>query len=214
MATVAAPAAWGQSASPTPSRGPIVSGQVTGATAAGSSLAISVDATMAGGWEALHLVEASVVSGDRQLEHLRFDIEDNKLTVGDQDIAVGTGAVATGEYLRVSGADVIITTGGANLSLRVNSDVVKAIPGDARFVLSVTDDVGGTATTTRRLAEPEGGGLSWGDVATAVLLALLAGGFVGNIFATRRRPAPRMSVYDSIQRRLDDERRSSQGRTA
>jgi hypothetical protein len=58
---------------------------VTGALAAGSTLTIRIDGTMPGGWEALHLLEATITSGNRELDRLRFDIEDNKLTVGDQE---------------------------------------------------------------------------------------------------------------------------------
>ncbi len=80
---VAAPGAAGaQAESPSPAAGPSVSGQVSGALSTGSTLAIGIDATMPGGWEAFHLVEASIVSGGQELERLRFDIEDNKLTVG------------------------------------------------------------------------------------------------------------------------------------
>ncbi len=46
---VTAGGAWAQSASPSPARGPSVSGQVTGALSAGSRLVIRVDATMPGG---------------------------------------------------------------------------------------------------------------------------------------------------------------------
>ena len=66
-------------------------------------------AAMPGGWEALHLLEATITSGNQDLDRLRFDIEDNKLTVGDRDLIVGTGATATSVYLRVrsvNGADV------------------------------------------------------------------------------------------------------------
>jgi len=156
---VSAGPAAAQSVSPSPSRVPGVAGQVTGALAAGSRLIIRVDATMPGGWQALHLVEVAIVSGNRELEHLRFDIEDNKLTIGEQrDVIVGTGAVATGTHLRVSGADVVVTTGGANLSFEVDTGVIETIPQDARFELSVVDDLGASAEVTRTLAEPEGSG--------------------------------------------------------
>ena len=89
---IAAGPASAQSASPSPASGPGVNGQVTGALAEGSTLTIGIDGTMPGGWHALHLLEASVMSGDQELDRLRFDIEDNKLTVGDQDtLIVGTG---------------------------------------------------------------------------------------------------------------------------
>lgn len=179
---------------------------MTGALSAGSTLTIGIDATMPGGWEALHLVQASVMSGGQQLERLVFDIEDNKLTVGSQDIAIGTGAVATGAYLRVSGADVVLTTGGANLSFEVDARVIEAIPGGARFELGVVDDFGSTAEVTRSLAAPEGGGITWGTVVALIAAALFAGGFVGNLFASKRRPPARASVYDAVQRRLESDR--------
>ena len=203
---VAAGPASAQSASPSPASGPSVNGQVTGALAGGSTLTIRVDASMPGGWQALHLLEATITSANQELDRLRFDIEDNKLTVGDQDLIVGTGATATSEYLRVNGADVIVTTGGANLSFEVDAKVVKTIPGDARFVLGVVDDLGESAEVTRALAAPESGGISWGTVAALIAAALFAGGFVGNLFASKRRLPPRASVYDAVQRRIETDR--------
>jgi hypothetical protein len=209
---VAAAPASAQSASPSPASGPGVNGQVTGALAAGSTLTIGIDGTMPGGWHALHLLEASVMSGNQELDRLRFDIEDNKLTVGDQDLIVGTGATATSEYLRVSGANVIVTTGGANLSFEVDAHVVKTIPEEARFVLGVVDDFGESAEVTRSLAAPEGGGITWATVVALIAAALFAGGFVGNIFANKRRPPPRASVYDAVQRRVETDR-ATKGRS-
>jgi hypothetical protein len=203
---VTAGPASAQSTSPSPTSGPSVNGQVSGALASGSTLTIRVDGTMPGGWQALHLLEASIMSGNQELERLRFDIEDNKLIVGEQDLIVGTGAVVTSTYLRVSGANVVVTTGGANISFEVESHVVKAIPQDARFVLGVVDDFGESAEVTRSRAVPESGGITWGTVIAAILVALLAGGFVGNVFASRRRPPQRLSVYGSIQQRIDQEK--------
>jgi hypothetical protein len=200
-----------QSPMPSPARGPSVNGEVTGALAAGSTLTIRIDGTMPGGWEALHLIEATITSGNQELDRLRFDIEDNKLTVGDRDLIVGTGATATSEYLRVNGADVIVTTGGANLSFEVDAKVLKTIPGDARFVLGVVDDLGGSAQVTRSLAAPEGGGITWEMVIAAILIALLAGGVFGNLFASKRRPPARLSLYGTIDQRLRSERESASG---
>jgi hypothetical protein len=197
-----------QSPSPTPTRGPSVDGEVTGALAVGSTLAIRIDGTMPGGWQALHLLEATVTSGNRELDRLRFDIEDNKLTVGDQDLIVGTGATATSEYLRVSGAHVIVTTGGANLSFEVDAHVVKTIPGDARFVLGVVDDFGESAEVTRSLAALESGGITWEVVIALIAAALFLGGFIGNLFASKRRPPVRPSVYETVRQRLERERAS------
>jgi hypothetical protein len=197
-----------QSPTPSPTRGPSVNGEVTGALAAGSTLTIRIDGTMPGGWEALHLLEATITSGNQELDRLRFDIEDNKLTVGDRDLIVGTGATATSEYLRVNGADVIVTTGGANLSFEVDAKVLKTIPGDARFVLGVVDDLGGSAQVTRSLAAPEGGGITWATVLALIAAALFIGGFIGNLVASKRRVPARPSVYATVQHRLEMERAS------
>jgi hypothetical protein len=142
------------------SRGPSVAGQVTGALVVGSRLTIRVDATMPSGWQALHLIEAAIVSGSRDLDQLRFDIEDNKLTIGGQTVIVGTAAVATSTHLRVSGAGVVVTMGGASISLEVRAQVAETIPQDVRFELSVVDDFGASDEVTRRLAEPESGGIT------------------------------------------------------
>lgn len=207
------PPAWAQSVTPSPTApsGASVTGEVTGALASGSTLTISVDATMPGGWENLHLVEAAVLSGAQELERLRFDIENQRLSVGDRTIQVGTGAVVTGTYLRVSGSKVVVTTGAGNLSFSVDVDVIRTIPEGARFELSVTDDFDATVSTSLRLTQPEDGGLTLGTVVTVVVVALLAGGFFGNLFASHRRPPARMSVYGTIARRIDAERKPAAG---
>jgi hypothetical protein len=203
-----APPALAQTASPSPDA-PTVEGEVTGALAKGSTLDFTVDAAMSGGWEALHLVEIVLRSGDQELERMRYDIEDVQLTMGDQPIVVGTGGVATGEYLRVSGADVIVTQGGANFSFKVAADVIKTLPEDTAFQLGVVDDLLTQTTVTVSLAEPPPEGLTWSTVVAAVLIALLAGGTVGNLFASKRRAPARFSVYGTIDRRLRSERESS-----
>jgi len=191
-----------------PGSGPTVSGEVTGDIVEGSALTTSVDATMPGGWEGLHLVEISARSGPEELEHIRFDIEDNQLRVGELPIAVGTGAVAEGAYLGISGSDVILTTGAGNLSFSVDATVVRSFPEDVRFEVSVTTDDDETVTAEAERSEAAGTGLTWGAVVAAVFVALLAGGLIGNVAASRRRPPPKVSVYGSIQRRIDDEKRS------
>lgn len=199
--------AFGQSASPSPSKGPSVSGVISGSLAKGQTLSIRVDAQMPGGWQGLHLIQILVRSGSKQLEEMVYDIEDNKLTIAGQAVITGTGAVGIGQYLRVGGADVILTTGAGNLSLQINADVLKTIPDAARFDMSVLTDTGESASTTRSLAEPEtGGGFGWGTLVAFVAVALFAGGFVGNLFANKRKPQPAFSVYGAVQRKLDDEK--------
>ena len=194
------------SGSPTP--GPTVTGEVAGDITQGSTLTLSADATMPGGWEGLHLIEFSARLGGEELQHIRFDVEDNQLRLGAQPIAIGTGAKAESEYLRISGSDVVVTFGGANLSFSVEADVVTSFPEDVTFRVSATTDDDVTVSAEAERSNPVGTGLTWGAVVAAVVVALLAGGLIGNISASRRRPPPKVSVYGSIQRKIDDERRS------
>jgi hypothetical protein len=83
---------------------------------------------------------------------------------------------------------------------------VKAIPEGARFELSVVDDLGASDEVSRSLAEPESGGITWETVIALIAAALFAGGFIGNLFASRSRPPVRPSIYDTVQRRLEQER--------
>ena len=59
---------------------------------------------------------------------------------------------------------------------------------------------------TRGLTEQRSGGVGWGTLVTIAVLTLLVGAFLGNLVASRRRSAPRLSVYGAIQRQLDAER--------
>jgi len=48
----------------------------------------------------------------------------------------------------------------------------------------------------------------WGLFVAVVAVLLLATAFAGNLVASRRRRTPRLSVYETIRRRLDAERGS------
>jgi hypothetical protein len=204
-APVAASAQTGPE-SASPGREPTVSGEVTGDITQGSNLTLSVDATMPGGWEGLHLIEIRALSGSQELQYIRFDIEDNQLRVGQLPIAIGTGAVAESEYLRISGSDVILTTGGGNLSFSVGATVVQTFPEDVVFDVSVTTDDDVTVTAEAERSEEIAEGITWGTVAAVIVIALLAGGLIGNLAASRRRQPPKASVYGTIARRIEDER--------
>ena len=187
--------------------GPRISGTVSGGLSAGARLTIRIDVAQVGGWQGLHRLDAILVTGGREVETLVYDVEDQRVAVGAEEVLAGTGGTVAGSYFRVSGADVVVTTGGANLSLAATANLLRAIPEDARFRLRATDDAGLTATVTRAVDTGKAGGaLSWGTLAVTVAVALLAGAFVGNLFASRRRPPPRLSVYSTIQRRIAEER--------
>lgn len=206
LAVVTAPAASAQTPTPTPAA-PTVSGSVTGSWAGGGNLEIRVDVLAPGGWQGLHLVEAVLRIGGREAERIRYDIEDAQIAVGLDQIYAGTGAFASGSYLRVPGSEVVVTTGGGNLSFRLHARVLRAIPDGARFELSTTTDRGEIVTIRRGPVAPASeAGVTVGTVVAAVVAALLAGALAGNLLASRRRPPPRLSVYGAIERRLEAER--------
>ncbi|MBI2237701.1 MAG: hypothetical protein HYU54_04140 [Actinobacteria bacterium] len=101
-----------------------------------------------------------------------------------------------------------MTTGGARLEFLARLEVLKPIPEDARFRLTAEDDFGATATVTRsaNVGGRGEGGLPWGSVILAVAVALFAGGFLGNLLASRRRLPPTPSIYAAVRRRIDEER--------
>lgn len=190
--------------------GPTVDGSASGALASGARLVLRIDAAEVGGWLGLRELDLSLLIGGQVVENVTYDVEDHKLAIGEQEVLVGTGGLVAGSYLRMSGAKVAVTTGGANLSLAATADVLRTIPSQARFRFAATDDRGLTASVTHPLQVPRdgGGGVSWGTVIATVCIALLGGAFLGNLFASSRRPPPRLSVYSSIQRRIDEERQA------
>lgn len=203
--------AWTARRSASPDPTPQVDGQAEGVTAAGGRLSVRVDVTMQGGWRGIHVVAFQVLRGDDELDRVSLDVDNSRLIVGGRYLLVGTDTVAVSTHLRVSAAEVVITTGGDHLSVVIAADVVRAIPADARFRLSATDDAGTTEAVVRDLSGEGSGGLDWGTVLTVTVVAVLVGAFLGNLFASRRRPPPRLSVYGAMQRRIDEERSSASG---
>jgi len=190
--------------SPSSVPGPRIVGRVSGDPVPGGTLDVRADVTMPGGWQDLHLIEVIVLDAGREIERLSYGVESTRLEIGGQDVLTGTGDEGAGAYLRVRGPRVIVTTGGPYLSIQIHADVVRALPQDVRFRLSVTDDMGATARVTRGLASAEEArGFGWDVVIAVVMGALLVGAFAGNLAASRRRPPPKLSVYGAVQRRLD-----------
>jgi hypothetical protein len=189
--------------------GPSVDGTASGELARGARLVLRIDAADVGGWPGLHRLDISLLVGGQSLETISYDVERQQLAIGEQEVFAGTGGLVTGSYLRVSGAQVVVTTGGANLSFAATAAVLRSLPSGVRFRFSATDDAGLTSSVTRPLEAGNGGsGVSWGTVIATVCVALLGGAFLGNLFASSRRPPPRLSVFSSIQGRIDAERRA------
>lgn len=185
---------------------PRIDGEVSGGFAPGGTLDVRADVTMAGGWQALHLVEVSLLAKGREIERMTYDIESTRIDIGGHDVLIGTGDQGSGTYLGVRGPRVIVTTGGPYLTIQIHADVLRALPQGVRFRLSATDDAGATAQVTRaRAAARTEDGFGWDVVIAAVIGALLVGVSAGNLVASRRRQPPKLSVYGAVQRRLDAE---------
>ena len=170
-------------------------GEVTGALASGLDPHHPCRRTMPGGWEALHLLEVAITSGNRgPRSDPRFDIEDNKLTVGDQDLIVGTGAIATGEYLRVRRRRRHRDHRRRQPLLRGRCDGGEDDPRGRTVRSSASWTTSATSAEARRpLVAPESGGITWGTVIAADPdRAPGRRRRSGNLFASKRRPPPRL----------------------
>ena len=187
-----------------PSAGPsiTVAGSVGGSLAQGRRLVVRVSATDPAGWRALRQLEVTLVVNGADTDHVVYELENQSLVLGAESLVVGTGGQVSGSYLHVSGPNVFVTMGGPRLELTLTADVLRSIPAGARFRLTASDFSENVATVTRSfVAAKAASGLTWGSVLAYIVLALLAGGFVGNLFASKRR-RPRLSVYGTIQRRI------------
>lgn len=197
-------AARAESASPSAGPTVTVTGSVGGSLAQGHKLVVRISAADPAGWRALQQLEVTLVVNGADVDHIVYELENQSLTVGTESLVVGTGDQANGSYLHVSGPNVFVTTGGPRLELTLTIDVLRTIPAGAKFRLSASDFSEHVATVTKSFAAPKtSSGFGWGTVFTYVVLALVAGGFVGNLFASKRRPAARPSVYSAIQRRIE-----------
>lgn len=192
---------------------PVVSGSVTGSGLAGHGLTIRISALDVRGWRDLRTLGVELLSGGRTLDEFLYDVENEALDLGIQRVKIGTGSSGSSEYFRVSGAQVIVTTGGGRLIFSARLDVLKDLPADARFRLTAVDFTGDSSSITRQLttSPTPSGGVGWGTVAAVVAAALFAGGFLGNLLASRRRPPPRLSVYAAVQRRVEEGRPARSG---
>lgn len=194
-------------------RPPTITGSVSGGFAKGDRLTVEMDAVSPGGWQGLREIGFDLLDGDEVLDEVVYDLGRNFLHLDGSLLIPGTAGEVSGNHLLIKAYEIVATTGGAHFVLTVPSAVIQTIPDSARFRLHAEDDLGATASATRTLNAPEaGGGVGLGELAAYLVFALAIGAIVGGIFASRRRPPQRLSVYGAVQRRLDEEGRGSSGR--
>jgi hypothetical protein len=206
MVVIPATAAWSQAAP-----GPKLTGSVQGSLTHSSRVVFRLTATEASGWQNLHELRVSLLLHGVTLDELVFDQENTTVgSTGGLPVLVGTPDIVSGAFFRMTGLDVALATGGNRLALTMRAVLLQDVPPGAAFRLSVVDDLGNAARIAKavHLQADTGSGFSFGVLLAAVIGALFAGSFIGNVFASRRRPAPRPSIYSAVQRRIDEERSS------
>jgi hypothetical protein len=182
-----------------------VEGSVTGTLTRGSTVSFRLTATHPDGWRSLDSATVILSLRGAPLEEIVYEVDQTSISAGPATALAGTGDDITGRFFRVRALDVRTTTGGDSLGLSFKARLLEDIPPGARFEFVVEDDEGAEASVGRVAAVPEEeGGFPWGTVAGAVLVALLAGGFLGARLSAHRRPA---SVYATVARRLADQDR-------
>jgi hypothetical protein len=185
------------------------SGSVTGDLKAGNVLGVDLKLNHSGGWQNFQEVQVALRIRGRPLDRLLFDPSDLSLSI------IGDGPAASltqpeklrGPFFSVNTAGVAIQTKGDELNLTIPIKLLVDPPPGAR--LFYTFAANGVPTQGFKALTPPveaTSGFSWGTLGLVIAVALFAGGFVGNLFSSRRRAPQRPSIYAAVQRRLEEER--------
>jgi hypothetical protein len=192
--------------------GPSIAGSISGRLLQGNRVIFRLEATSPRGYRDLRSVTVALALHDVTLEELEVDLDEGAVTAGGGRALFGTANVLAGTFFEIRGFDVSTRASGERIALTLAARMRQDVPPGGRFVLTVLDDRGEAASVERRAQLPreeEETGLSWGALLAAAAGALLVGGFLGGLFASHRRPAPRPSVYDHVRRRIERDRASS-----
>jgi hypothetical protein len=184
------------------------SGSVTGDLKQRSTVTVRVAIDHPKGWQNVQRVVIALRLRGQPLDQLVFQSSDLSLSdVGDGGpVVIGRQGALHGPYFGVDTSQAGLQARGNRLGLTIPIRLATAPPPGGRLFYSFS--ALGTSTPGFLALTPpvqEKGGFSWGTLGLAVAVALFAGGFVGNLFSSRRRPQ-RPSVYAAIQRRMDQER--------
>jgi hypothetical protein len=190
--------------------GPLTAtGTVTGELKPGQTLQVHLVVTHTDGWQKIEEVDIDLLLRGVPLERVVVDPTHVSVVIDGKagPAQLGQSAVLTGNFLSLNAGSVGLSAKGDQLTLTIPMRVRGDPPAGARLTYQAKGfDL--TSTQVRALTPPaeSGTGFSWGTLAVAAAAALFAGSFLGGTFASRRRPAPRPSVYATVQRRLDEER--------
>lgn len=184
-------------------------GTVTGELQQGSPLSIRLVVRHTGGWQEVSEVQVALELRGKSLEQLVIDPTHYSATIPAVagPAVLGQHDELKGAFFRVDPGQIGLSAKGPTLTLTVPITLAADPPPGARLTyLARGFDLSqvGPRFLTPPVATDHG--LSWGALALAVVGALFVGSFLGNLFASRRRPAPRPSIYAAVQRRMEEER--------
>jgi hypothetical protein len=186
---------------------PVLKGSISGSVKVRGHITFTLDVVQPGGWQNLQKLQVILLLHSIILDEIDWDQKGSTVsTPSTFPVPVGSSAPINGTFFKLTGRDVKTTSQGTRLTMTIRAVMAQDAPRGAVFNLGAIDDFLGVTRISRVVQVPEAanGGFSWGALAAAVLGALFIGGFVGNLFSSRRRPAPTKSVYATIRRRLDE----------
>jgi hypothetical protein len=185
-------------------------GSVTGTLAAGKVVTVRVSVAHPTGWQKIQRVVIALRIRGRRLDQFVFHTSDLSIVVeGDgSPVVVGQAGHLQGTYFSIDTSRVGLRAVGKRLTLSVPIRLeADPPPGGRLFYSFVGFGIAPSGFTPLTPPVEAGSGFSWGTLGVAVAVALFAGGFVGNLFASnRRRAQPGPSVYGMVQSRLQQER--------
>ncbi len=185
---------------------PSVRGSITGGVTTGSSIVFRVDAREPESHGRFADVQVVLLLHSVILDEIDVRPAARSFSMTSSlPVTVGSRAVATGAFLQVSGRGIGIHASGDLLVVSVRATVIHDVPDGSRFALGAIDGFNQVARVFRPVDVPPaaGGGFSWGSAALLVAVALFAGGFVGNLVASRRGDrTPKVDVYAAIEQQM------------
>ena len=207
--------AWGlagaAASSPTPAPPTLTaSGTVEGTLTTTKPVQVNLKVQQQQGWQHIKTVDVNLVLRHRSLDLLRFSPSFSLVQIigYPPPARLGQTGVVAGSYLKLDPSKVKVQTQGTTLQMAFPLNMVASPPAGARLELAATDD-GGGSTSSKPLTPPveSTSGFSVGTLFLAIAVAVFFGGFVGNLFSSRRRrPAPRPSIYGVVARRMEEEK--------
>jgi hypothetical protein len=201
-----------QTTSPSPPGTPTITatGTAAGQLAVGSTIDVRLRVTDTGGWQRIDTIHISLELHGAPLDLIEIVPTAFSIAIvgsAAPPATIGDKGVVKGTYIRVDNGKASVAAQADRYTLTFPMRIALDPPPGARLVLSAQDTIG-ISSDDVALTPPvvkQNQGFPWGTIGLAVAAALFIGGFVGNMFSTRRAKA-RPNVYATVARRLDEER--------